>query len=82
MARVWGAVAQYRYRRAAGLRAGVPVGPKPWRELTALAEALGVSMADLLKDVESDEPPESEPPPLPRGRPKQDQDYDDEPEAG
>jgi len=23
-------------------RAGVPVGPKPWRELTALAEALGV----------------------------------------
>jgi transcriptional regulator with XRE-family HTH domain len=34
-----------------------------------LARALGTTMVDLMGDVESDEQPAEEPPPLPKGRP-------------
>ena len=35
-----------------------------------LAHALKTSMVELMRDVESQEDPTEEPPPLPRGRPK------------
>ncbi|MFO0826160.1 MAG: helix-turn-helix transcriptional regulator [Gemmataceae bacterium] len=35
-----------------------------------LARALDTTMVDLMRDVESQEQPTEEPPPLPRGRPR------------
>lgn len=35
-----------------------------------VAKALGTTMVELMKDVESNEPLGEEPPPLPRGRPR------------
>lgn len=35
-----------------------------------LATALGTTMVELMRDVESNEKPAEEPPPLPKGRPR------------